>query len=181
MDFILTDRGTPAGSGTLRRAGSCLELDAHCTQRTDAILRLYGTASDGRLLRIGVFVPDAQGALRLHRRLTAETLRQAGFSLETPPTGFVLGQGDALPAPAQDTPPAAPMQPPPPHLTGDPLLDALLDAGQAQAGRAPDGRLTVCCPFQPGAACPMAFALSACRITGQQAILTLPSHPTQSI
>lgn len=173
MDFILTDRGTPAGSGVLQRAGSCLELDAHCTQRTDAILRLYGTASDGRLLRIGVFAPDAHGVLRLHRRLTAETLRQAGFSLDAPPTSFVLGQGDAPPAPVQTPPPAAPA--PSPILTGDPLLDALLSTGQAQAARTPDGELTIRCPFQPGAACPMAFALSACRITGQQAVLTLPS------
>lgn len=211
MEFSISYRGAPVGTGSIAPERGGVRVTARCRVRTNAVLRLYGVGPDARTIRIGVLEPDADG-LSLTRLLTAETLRTAGYALDTLPETYELSDGMAAvrpaalpepaytvsesgpvePASAGETPIVTPAVPDPlapvsslvpasapvpaalPPRTGDALVDAGIADGVLTSARTADG-ICVSCPFTPGAACPLAFALTACTVSDGCAVLHLPA------
>ena len=180
MEYPVIYAGAAAGTVQVVPERDGLRFTADLSVHPNSVLRLYGCAPDGRALRVGVPQPTGAG-LALTRFLSGQTLRTEGFAPDNPPEQYILA--DAAPHPSEpEQPQTAPapaaqanLQPEkPPMRTGDPLVDAGLAAGTLTVSRA-DGGVTVSCPFIPGAACPLAFALTACTISDGQAILRLLS------
>lgn len=142
----------PVGKATMTESTGGIRIDAVCYLEGDAVLRLYG-ARNGRILPIGVLVPH-DGCWHIGRTLSRQTLREHGFE-STLPAQFLLSE-----------------HPPQCSCTGDPLIDAVLGQESVTVQQTADG-FEISCPFDPTTASPLAFALTACRIENERAVLRI--------
>ncbi len=159
MKYPVMYQNQAVGTVSIEEETYRVSWDAVCRVDTACILRLYAVKVGLEPLRIGVLEPDAEnaGVLRLCRAIPRSELQAAGY--DPLPQSYVLAEnGRGLTEGKHDA-----------H-TGDAKLDALIDRGQARC-YTEAGKACVCVPFEWGKACPMAFALTACRIWGGQAIL----------
>ncbi len=160
-----------------------VRITLDCTIPCDPLilLRCYGTTPNGPFL-IGLPEPR-HGRLKLTRKLSRETLKEAGC-LETPPSAFYLSDSS--------TPPPEPKpvisrykveenitgsqprtQKEKPVHTGDELLDTLLESGMIQV-QEDNGIVELSCAFtatEPFALAPV-FAL--CTVRDAKAVLRWP-------
>ena len=142
----------PVGKATMTESAGGIRIDAVCYLEGDAVLRLYGTRN-GHFLPIGVLVPH-DGCWHIGRTLSRQTLREHGFE-NILPAQFLLSEHR-----------------PQCSSTGDPLIDALLGQESVTVQHTADG-IEISCPFDPTAASPLAFALSACTVIDARAVLRL--------
>lgn len=153
MEQDVVHGGSKVGKVCLNQQGQGVCWDVRCAgQPGDGVLRLYGMRPGKLPLRIGVLEPQG-GGLRLKRTLSWETLRQAGYDADCLPEQYVLADGAG-----------------PPACTGDSHLDALIASGRAECRPQEDG-WQVCVPFRAGKECPLAFALTACKLYQGEAVL----------
>lgn len=146
-------KGKEVGWVCVEQEKCCVRWEAVCKAETNGILRLYGMRADREPFRIGVLEPGEEGALHLCRSVSQSELEGAGYDVL--PDTYLLTENGQVQSDLH---------------TGDAKLDALIDAGQAICRLRGDG-LCVCVPFEPGKACPMAFALTACTIENGEAVL----------
>lgn len=114
-----------------------------CELCSACILRVYAETEGAAPLYVGL--PEPQGGrLRLVRRLSAETLRQAGWTGKEPLRVYLAERQEQTPRVEPEK--RAPRTEPP--RTGDAVLDALIEAGAVSAERTEDG-VCLSCPFSP--------------------------------
>ncbi len=159
MKYPVMYKDQTVGRVSIEEETCRVSWDAVCHVDTASVLRLYAVKSGLEPLRIGVLEPDAEhaGILRLCRAIPRSELQAAGY--DPLPQSYVLSEnGQGLNVASNKI-----------H-TGDAKLDALIDRGQASCDTMA-GETCVCVPFEWGEACPMAFALTACKVQNGQAIL----------
>ncbi len=147
--------GRQAGSLDWRQetGGVRVALDCEIAPR---ILRVYAETEGAAPLYVGL--PEPQGGrLRLARRLSAETLRQAGWTGREPQHVYLA-----------EKPETAPRTEPP--LTGDAVLDALIEEGVVRAERM-ENALRLSCSFSPQEPFALAPAFVLCRVEQGRAVL----------
>ena len=136
--------GRRAGSLDWRQEPGGVRAVLDCELCSACILRVYAETEGAAPLYVGL--PEPQGGrLRLARRLSAETLRQAGWTGKEPPC----------------------IEPP---RTGDAVLDALIEAGAVSAERTENG-VCLSCPFSPHEPFALAPAFVLCRAEQGRAVL----------
>ncbi len=164
-----------------------VRITLDCTIPCDPLilLRCYGTTSKGPFL-IGLPEPR-HGRLKLTRRLSRETLKEAGC-LDTPPSAFYLSDGSA-PLPETGTAMAEPeagkdedtdegviTEPAPvlpkekPVRTGDELIDRLLESGMIEA-KEDGGTVELRCTFTAAEPFALAPVFALCTVQGEKAVL----------
>lgn len=185
MEFPIEYRGERAGSVTVLTDMRGTQFSAACQLHNAAILRLYGLTDSAPLL-IGVLAPD-NGMLTLKRRISAQTMRDAGCSAQQPDR-YYLDDGTPGCRPIQaekkaDTGTQTGIAEAESHVerindaqeesqektwkapcvTGDPLLDHVLQKEGVVCVQGGDG-MRLFCPFDHRRANPLAFALTACTV-----------------
>lgn len=174
--------------------GVQVSLDCAIPGNPLLLLRCYGQTETTPFL-IGLPEP-LHGRLKLKRRLSRETLKEAGC-LETPPTVFYLSENGAAPTVSKEQPaplegasePPAPEEPSEtvsqpsapeatnsvpvaetPLYTGDDILDELLTRGDI-AGAVCGKTIILRCPFLPDQPFALAPAFVLCAVRDGEAIL----------
>ncbi len=162
--------------------GVTVSLDCSIPCDPLILLRCYGKTKNGPFL-IGLPEPR-HGRLALTRKLSRETLKEAGC-LDEPPSGFYLSDSSSPPAGPENNTGAAeeikPEAPPSPERsekakpihTGDELLDKLLEAGDVQ-GKEGDGKIELRCPFNHDEPFALAHIFALCEVKNGEAILKWP-------
>ena len=154
-----------AGSLDWRQEPGGVRIVLDCEICSACILRVYAETEGAAPLYVGL--PEPQGGrLRLARRLSAETLRQAGWTGKEPLRVYLAEQQEQ--APRVEPEKRAPRTEPP--RTGDAVLDALIEAGAVSAERTEDG-VCLSCPFSPHEPFALAPAFVLCRVEGKTASL----------
>ena len=144
--------GRRAGSLDWRQESGGVRAVLDCELCSACILRVYAETEGAAPLYVGL--PEPQGGrLRLARRLSAETLRQAGWTGKEPLRVYLA------------EPPC--IEPP---RTGDAVLDALIEAGAVSAVRTENG-VCLSCPFSPHEPFALAPAFVLCRAEQGRAVL----------
>ena len=141
-----------------------------CELCSACILRVYAEAEGAAPLYVGL--PEPQGGrLRLARRLSAETLRQAGWTGKEPLRVYLAERQEQTPRvePEKRAPRTEPPRIEPPR-TGDAVLDALIEAGAVSAERTEDG-IYLSCPFSSHEPFALAPAFVLCRAEQGRAVL----------
>ncbi len=164
-----------------------VRITLDCTIPCDPLilLRCYGTTPNGPFL-IGLPEPR-HGRLKLTRRLSRETLKEAGC-LDAPPSTFYLSDGSTPPpepkpvtagSEAVDEAVETVTEPKPltqkekPVRTGDELLDMLLGSGMVQAKE--DGNtVEISCTFTATEPFVLAPVFALCTVRDGKAILRWP-------
>ena len=158
--------GRRAGSLDWRQESGGVRVVLDCELCSACILRVYAETEGAAPLYVGL--PEPQGGrLRLARRLSAETLRQAGWTGKEPLRVYLAERQEQ--APRIEPEKRAPRTEPPPR-TGDAVLDALIEAGAVSAERTEDG-VCLSCPFSPHEPFALAPAFVLCRAEQGRAVL----------
>ncbi len=163
-----------------------VRITLDCTIPCDPLilLRCYGTTPNGPFL-IGLPEPR-HGRLKLTRKLSRETLKEAGC-LDTPPSAFYLADSSTPPPepkPVFAEPEAGknkgeetitesqpfPKQKEKPVHTGDELLDMLLESGTVQA-KEDDGTVELSCTFSATEPFALAPVFALCTVRDAKAVL----------
>ena len=122
--------GRRAGSLDWRQEPGGVRAVLDCELCSACILRVYAETEGAAPLYVGL--PEPQGGrLRLARRLSAETLRQAGWTGKEPLRVYLAERQEQTPRVEPEK--RAPRTEPP--RTGDAVLDALIEAGAVSAVR----------------------------------------------
>ena len=125
--------GRRAGSLDWRQESGGVRAVLDCELCSACILRVYAETEGAAPLYVGL--PEPQGGrLRLARRLSAETLRQAGWTGKEPLRVYLAERQEQTPRVEPEK--RAPRTEPPciePPRTGDAVLDALIEAGAVSA------------------------------------------------
>ena len=152
--------GRRAGSLDWRQEPGGVRAVLDCELCSACILRVYAETEGAAPLYVGL--PEPQGGrLRLARRLSAETLRQAGWTGKEPLRVYLAERQEQ--APRVEPEKRAPR-------TGDAVLDALIEAGAVSAERTENG-VCLSCPFSPHEPFALAPAFVLCRVEGKTASL----------
>ena len=116
--------GRRAGSLDWRQESGGVRAVLDCELCSACILRVYAETEGAAPLYVGL--PEPQGGrLRLAKRLSAETLRQAGWTGKEPLRVYLAERQEQTPRVEPEK--RAPRTEPP--RTGDAVLDALIEAG----------------------------------------------------
>ena len=132
-----------------------VQVALDCALCGSELLRCYAECG-AHTLRVGLPAPEHR-RLRLHRRLSLETLRASGCT--GVPERFYLA------VEPEDAPPALPL------TTGDAVLDALLADGEVTIEQTETG-MCLRCPFDPQKPFALAPAFVLCRVESGAAVLT---------
>ena len=162
--------GRRAGSLDWRQESGGVRAVLDCELCSACILRVYAETEGAAPLYVGL--PEPQGGrLRLARRLSAETLRQAGWTGKEPLRVYLAEKQEQAPRvePEKRAPRTEPPRTEPPR-TGDAVLDALIEAGAVSAERTENG-VCLSCPFSPHKPFALAPAFVLCRAEGKTASL----------
>ena len=162
--------GRRAGSLDWRQESGGVRAVLDCELCSACILRVYAETEGAAPLYVGL--PEPQGGrLRLARRLSAETLRQAGWTGKEPLRVYLAERQEQTPRVEPEK--RAPRTEPPciePPRTGDAVLDALIKAGAVSAVRTENG-VCLSCPFSPHEPFALAPAFVLCRAEQGRAVL----------
>ena len=113
-------------------------------------------------------LPEPQGGgLSLARRISAETLRQAGWTGKEPLRVYLAERQEQAPR-VEPEERARRTEPP---RTGDAVLGALIEAGAVSAERTEDRGVPLSCPFSPHEPFALAPAFVLCRAEQGRAVL----------
>ena len=157
--------GRQAGSLDWRQETGGVHVALDCEICAPHILRVYAETEGAAPLYVGL--PEPQGGrLRLERRLSAETLRQAGWTGREPQRVYLAEKPETTPHAASEKR-ALRTEPP---LTGDAVLDALIKEGAVCAERM-ENALRLSCPFSPQEPFALAPAFVLCRVEQGEAVL----------
>lgn len=161
--------GREAGLLDWRQETGGVRVALDCELCAPRILRVYAETEGAAPLYVGL--PEPQGGrLRLARRLSAETLRQAGWTGREPQRVYLAEKQETAPRaePEKREPRTEPPQMKP--CTGDAVLDALIQSGAVCAEQTGD---TVClsCVFSPQEPFALAPAFVLCRVEQGKAVL----------
>lgn len=157
--------GRQAGSLDWRQETGGVRVALDCEICAPRILRVYAETEGAAPLYVGL--PEPQGGrLRLARHLSAETLRQAGWTGREPQRVYLAERTETTPRAEPEK--RAPRTEPP--LTGDAVLDALIKEGAVCAERT-ENALRLSCPFSPQEPFALAAALVLCRVEQGRAVL----------
>lgn len=157
--------GRQAGSLDWRQETGGVRAALDCEICSTHILRVYAETEGAAPLYVGL--PEPQGGrLRLARRLSAETLRQAGWTGREPQRVYLAEKPET--APRAEPEKCAPHIEPP--LTGDAVLDALIKEGAVRAERT-ENAIRLSCPFSPQEPFSLAPAFVLCRVEQGRAVL----------
>ena len=137
-----------------------VQVALDCALCGSELLRCYAVCGE-HTLRVGLPAPE-HGRLRLHRRLSRETLRAAGCTGE-PERFYLAAEPEAAP-PQSNAPPASPL------ATGDAVLDALLGTGEVKIEQTENG-VRLQCLFDPQKPFALAPAFVLCRVESGTAVL----------
>ncbi len=162
--------GRRAGSLDWRQESGGVRAVLDCELCSACILRVYAETEGAAPLYVGL--PEPQGGrLRLARRLSAETLRQAGWTGKEPLRVYLAERQEQTPRvePEKRAPRTEPPRTEPPR-TGDAVLDALIEAGAVSAVRTENG-VCLSCPFSPHEPFALAPAFVLCRAEQGRAVL----------
>ena len=152
--------GRRAGSLDWRQESGGVRAVLDCELCSACILRVYAETEGAAPLYVGL--PEPQGGrLRLARRLSAETLRQAGWTGKEPLRVYLAER-------QEQTPRVEPEKRAP--RTGDAVLDALIEAGAVSAERTENG-VCLSCPFSSHEPFALAPAFVLCRAEQGRAVL----------
>ena len=155
--------GREAGSLDWRQETGGVRVALDCEICAPRILRVYAETEGAAPLYVGL--PEPQGGrLRLARRLSAETLRQAGWTGREPQRVYLAEKPET--APRAEPEKRASRELP---LTGDAVLDALIKEGAVRAERTEKG-LRLSCPFSPQEPFALAPAFALCRVEQGKAV-----------
>lgn len=162
--------GRRAGSLDWRQESGGVRAVLDCELCSACILRVYAETEGAAPLYVGL--PEPQGGrLRLARRLSAETLRQAGWTGKEPLRVYLAERQEQTPrvepekrAPRTELPCIEPPR------TGDAVLDALIEAGAVSAERTENG-VCLSCPFSPHEPFALAPAFVLCRTEQGRAVI----------
>ena len=162
--------GRRAGSLDWRQESGGVRAVLDCELCSACILRVYAETEGAAPLYVGL--PEPQGGrLRLARRLSAETLRQAGWTGKEPLRVYLAERQEQ--APRVEPEKRAPRTEPPciePPRTGDAVLDALIEAGAVSAERTENG-VCLSCLFSSHEPFALAPAFVLCRAEQGRAVL----------
>ena len=146
--------GRRAGSLDWRQESGGVRVVLDCELCSACILRVYAETEGAAPLYVGL--PEPQGGrLRLARRLSAETLRQAGWTGKEPLRVYLAERQEQ--APRIEPEKRAPRT-------------ALIEAGAVSAERTEDG-VCLSCPFSPHEPFALAPAFVLCRAEQGRAVL----------
>lgn len=170
MRAEITFDGAPVGTLDWRADSRGAEVALDCVCCGERILRVFAETEGAAPLYVGL--PEPQGGrLRLARRLSAETLRQAGWTGKEPLRVYLAERQEQTPRVEPEK--RAPRTEPPciePPRTGDAVLDALIEAGAVSAVRTENG-VCLSCPFSPHEPFALAPAFVLCRAERGRAVL----------
>lgn len=157
--------GRQAGSLDWRQETGGVRAVLDCEICASCILRVYAETEGAAPLYVGL--PEPQGGrLRLARRLSAETLRQAGWTGREPQRVYLAEKPET--APRAEPEKRAPHTEPP--RTGDAVLDALIQSGTVRAEQT-ENALRLSCEFSPQQPFALAPAFVLCRVEQGKAVL----------
>lgn len=149
--------------------GAAVKLDCDMPCEPLRLLRCYGE-TDGAPLLIGLPEPQ-NGRLVLARRLSRETLKEAGC-LNAAPHSFFLSDGRPEKAEKTQVLPLDKRQKTAEGIrTGDTVLDGLLEESGISVIKAGEETLELCCPFAPDKPFLLAPAFVLCTVQENKALL----------